>query len=47
MLEDKKLPLSKYKVGHLRTLALEKGLVDTPENASKIKKDDLIKMLNL
>ena len=45
-LEDKKPPLSKLRVGYLRTLAIDKGLVENLEAASKIKKEDLLKMLN-
>ena len=43
---DTKKPIfSKLKVADLRLLVSEKGLVQSMEDANKIKKDDLIKML--
>ena len=43
---SKKLPHSKMKVNDLRTLAYDRGLIDNTEMANKLKKEDLIKILN-
>lgn len=43
---EKKQPISKLKVADLRNLAHENGLVTTMEQAKKLSKDELIKLLN-
>ena len=43
---SKKLSHSKMKVNDLRTLVCDRGLIDNTEMANKLKKDDLVKMLN-
>lgn len=43
---EKKQPISKLKVADLRNLAHENGLVTSMEQAKKISKDELIKLLN-
>jgi hypothetical protein len=40
-----KLALTKMKVGELRTLVVENNLIDNMDTANKIKKEDLIKIL--
>ena len=43
---SKKPPLSKMRVGPLRTLVCETGLIANLEMANKLKKEDLVKLLN-